>query len=222
MRNLKIPTDSREDYYWEIVEEPQTEHQANTVVNISLEFVGKEMVYDSLKWNCEHFARFCFEAKIHSDQVLIGKSVTGGSIFGTTIAATSSAANAAIVASTPAATVLGSEYVGSLAVYYGVMAAPTAPAWVPVAAGAAAVTACAAVGAACVKWINQKETVPLIEENVKEECNLCFEYNVCVRFLPCHHMIACHNCSKEVDTCPQCQSQIEKKVQIFESVRLNS
>ena len=37
-----VSKDSREDFDWEIVENPTTEHQANAILNISLEFVRKE------------------------------------------------------------------------------------------------------------------------------------------------------------------------------------
>jgi len=213
----KVTRSSRWEYDdWEVVKIPGTESLGDVIVKIAKGYVGEEFDYDLLERNCEHFANYCFDAKAESTQAQKAKMFGGAGATSTAFATSFALASSCVALATPEATLLGSTTLGSYAAYYGLIAVPTAPAWVPIFSyGTAAVVS---IGA-CVKaveWVRKNpEKIP--NQGVLdclEECIICMENRVNIRFIPCNHMSVCENCSRKLVRCPECRCNIEGKVVI--------
>ncbi|KAL5288451.1 LRSAM1 family protein [Megaselia abdita] len=48
------------------------------------------------------------------------------------------------------------------------------------------------------------------------ECVVCMEENVSTIFIPCGHLCCCENCQGNMEICPICRGEIEKRVKIIQ------
>jgi len=55
----------------------------------------------------------------------------------------------------------------------------------------------------------------LTNEKEKYMCNICFENAKNVIIAPCYHFVSCKTCSKRLETCPICRSEIEHVLHLF-------
>ncbi len=61
------------------------------------------------------------------------------------------------------------------------------------------------------KIIEEKlANLKIFEDKSNDSCVICFEHDKDSVFYPCGHFYCCINCSKKVDKCPICRSEIEK------------
>ncbi|KAG5677768.1 hypothetical protein PVAND_007499 [Polypedilum vanderplanki] len=49
------------------------------------------------------------------------------------------------------------------------------------------------------------------------ECVVCMDAQTRVIFLPCGHLCCCINCSKDLNQCPMCRGDIERKIKVIQA-----
>ena len=47
------------------------------------------------------------------------------------------------------------------------------------------------------------------------KCGTCLTFDKSILFFPCKHIFCCEKCSKKLDNCPICRTEISEKIKVY-------
>ena len=53
------------------------------------------------------------------------------------------------------------------------------------------------------------------QPDVPPKCATCLTFDKSILFLPCKHIFCCEMCSKKLDNCPICRTEISEKIKVY-------